>query len=115
VSSDEPDDVRLRVSFRANYQAVIAEVWKLNGTKRAVDFVKHRRKACTLLSDYRDEWGQVLISPLIGMWPPGGTSCIPWQVLQRVPALSTGQSVAVGFDHAGDVKELRLAREEQER
>jgi hypothetical protein len=44
VSSDEPDDVRLRVSFRANYQAVIAEVWKLNGTRRAVDFVKHRRK-----------------------------------------------------------------------
>jgi hypothetical protein len=32
-----------------------------------------------------------------------------------VPVLSAGQNVFVGFDQVGDVKSIRLAREEQER
>ena len=40
---------------------------------------------------------------------------IPWEILRTVTAtenLIAGQSVVVGFDHTGEVKSLRLAREE---
>jgi hypothetical protein len=44
--------------------------------------------------------GQVLISPLIGMWPRGG-KCF--------------KKLYVGFDGAGEVKSLKVAREESDR